>query len=430
MNNKALIQKFRKMPWEPWLKRRFPVLVAYLMITNASRQAFAKQKIKGEWPIVLFERGMWYSTAEMFDLAGKEAGKYVKKLGTAFLVKTCLHGYREATREIAKMLKDKKTPALEQYKKIVSLLDPINVSVWTAHAAEVYFNDKLKRRLTKYIAVDKLDKYIGDVGFPKRKNAHALMVDDVLEGFGVEKLYAKYTWLKSRIDAGYDVGYTLAEMKDLRQSILDSPPTAHVYPDVPRELRSLVKEFQDIVYLRTLRTDSLFEINFLAKPIFAKLEKELGIDSVKNYLPEDFILGRLNRFDNDDFAVLKFYDDIIVTKEKITGIQTIAGQEIKGVVAWKGKAVGRVVKVLCPVEANKVKQGDILVTNMTIPAYLLAMRKAAAFVTDEGGITCHAAILAREMKKPCITGTKIATRVLQDGDIVEVDANIGTVKKI
>ena len=49
-----------------------------------------------------------------------------------------------------------------------------------------------------------------------------------------------------------------------------------------------------------------------------------------------------------------------------------------------------------------MKQGDILVTNMTIPAYLLAMQKAAAFVTDEGGITCHAAILAREMKKPCI----------------------------
>jgi pyruvate,water dikinase len=51
------------------------------------------------------------------------------------------------------------------------------------------------------------------------------------------------------------------------------------------------------------------------------------------------------------------------------------------------------------------------------------MQKAAAFVTDEGGITCHAAIVARELKKPCIIATKIATKVLKDGDLVEVDAN-------
>ena len=64
---------------------------------------------------------------------------------------------------------------------------------------------------------------------------------------------------------------------------------------------------------------------------------------------------------------------------------------------------------------------------MTRPEYLPAMKKAAAFITDEGGITCHAAIIAREMKKPCIIGTKIATQVLKDGDMVEVKANHGLV---
>tara|TARA_Y100000310_G_scaffold338021_1_gene426573 strand:- start:1597 stop:1776 length:180 start_codon:yes stop_codon:yes gene_type:complete len=58
------------------------------------------------------------------------------------------------------------------------------------------------------------------------------------------------------------------------------------------------------------------------------------------------------------------------------------------------------------------------------------MKKAAAFVTDEGGVTCHAAIVSREMKKPCIIGTKIATKVLKDNDLVEVDANKGIVRKI
>jgi len=56
------------------------------------------------------------------------------------------------------------------------------------------------------------------------------------------------------------------------------------------------------------------------------------------------------------------------------------------------------------------------------------MEKAAAFVTDEGGMTCHAAIVAREMKKPCIVGTKIATQILKNGDLIEIDANKGIVK--
>jgi phosphoenolpyruvate synthase/pyruvate phosphate dikinase len=65
---------------------------------------------------------------------------------------------------------------------------------------------------------------------------------------------------------------------------------------------------------------------------------------------------------------------------------------------------------------------------MTTPDFLSAMKKASAIITDEGGIICHASIIAREMKKPCIIGTKIATKILKDGDLVEVDANKGLVK--
>lgn len=73
-------------------------------------------------------------------------------------------------------------------------------------------------------------------------------------------------------------------------------------------------------------------------------------------------------------------------------------------------------------------EGEILVTGMTRPEYVPLMKKAAAIVTDEGGITCHAAIVSRELKKPCIIGTKIATQVLNDGDLVEVDAERGVVR--
>jgi hypothetical protein len=65
---------------------------------------------------------------------------------------------------------------------------------------------------------------------------------------------------------------------------------------------------------------------------------------------------------------------------------------------------------------------------MTRPEFVPLMKKAGAIITNEGGITCHAAIIARELKKPCIIGTKIATQVLKDGDFVEVDADAGVVR--
>ena len=79
---------------------------------------------------------------------------------------------------------------------------------------------------------------------------------------------------------------------------------------------------------------------------------------------------------------------------------------------------------------SKMKPGDILVSKATNPNVVPAMKIAGAIITDEGGITCHAAIISRELKIPCVIGTKIATQVLKDGDKVEVDANNGIIKKL
>lgn len=111
--------------------------------------------------------------------------------------------------------------------------------------------------------------------------------------------------------------------------------------------------------------------------------------------------------------------------EKVSDVSNV--KEISGQIACKGKVTGQVRKVMREVDVDKLKDGEILVTSMTLPTFAQAMKKAVAFVTDEGGITCHAAINAREMNKPCIIGTKIATQVLKDGDTVEVDANIGKI---
>lgn len=103
---------------------------------------------------------------------------------------------------------------------------------------------------------------------------------------------------------------------------------------------------------------------------------------------------------------------------------------VKGVSAYPGLSQGIARIVVEPGKRNKFKNGEILVSTMTRPDFLPLMRKASAFVTDSGGVLCHAAIVAREMKKPCVIGTKIATKIFKDGDIVEVDANKGIVRKI
>ena len=77
-----------------------------------------------------------------------------------------------------------------------------------------------------------------------------------------------------------------------------------------------------------------------------------------------------------------------------------------------------------------VKEGEIVISPMTIPDFIPAMKKAAAIVTDEGGVLSHAAIIAREFKIPTVVGTTIATKRLQDGDIVEVNATEGKVTLI
>jgi len=104
--------------------------------------------------------------------------------------------------------------------------------------------------------------------------------------------------------------------------------------------------------------------------------------------------------------------------------------EFRGQTAQPGFAKGIVKIVIRAKDMSKMNQGDILVSIATDPDIVPAMKKAAAIVTEQGGITSHAAIVSRELGTPCIIGTKIATKLLKDGDIVEVDANKGVVRII
>lgn len=154
------------------------------------------------------------------------------------------------------------------------------------------------------------------------------------------------------------------------------------------------------------------------------LTKKIPFDELKQRFEYCLIVWTLDTYDVTT-------DPKLIAKLDAIGTGAFSHvTELKGFSAQLGIVRGRVKVVMSVEEIAKVGEGDILVAVMTRPDYIPAMKKAAAFVTDEGGITCHAAIVARELKKPCIVGTKIATKHLKDGDLVEVNANKGIVRKV
>lgn len=131
----------------------------------------------------------------------------------------------------------------------------------------------------------------------------------------------------------------------------------------------------------------------------------------------------------------------IVQARPITAIGDSATNECADVEATKGNiitsgmgaspglATGRVVIYETSMSLDIIKDGDILVTKMTMPDMVPAMSRAVAIVTNEGGMTCHAAIISRELGTPCVVGTGNATTLLKDGMVVTVDGTTGTVYK-
>ena len=158
-----------------------------------------------------------------------------------------------------------------------------------------------------------------------------------------------------------------------------------------------------------------------------ELTKENFITLTKEFF-EERINGMFVIYDKDHVEVFsgekykKFRDALKKQEDE----ETI--KEITGMCASPGKAVGKVNICQTLDDIKNFKEGEILVTTMTRPEFISAMSKSAAIVTNEGGITSHAAVIARELRKPCLIGTKCATKMLKNGMLVEVNANHGVVK--
>lgn len=198
------------------------------------------------------------------------------------------------------------------------------------------------------------------------------------------------------------------------------------------------------IYRRYAQIFALYQMEAILREIGRRID--FSLMQIKFMLPQEvgiaLLKGKVNKKEIKERAKFCVYyaekgKDVISIGEKAEKLAEAAGEitaekvsEIKGQCGCVGKVKGEVKIINNPSEMYKMEQGDILVSLATQPDLVPAMRKAAAIVTDQGGVTSHAAIVARELHIPCVIGTKIATKVLKDGDFVEVDANHGVVKII
>lgn len=160
-----------------------------------------------------------------------------------------------------------------------------------------------------------------------------------------------------------------------------------------------------------------------------KIEKHYGKPQDTEWAIED---GKVYFVQSRPITTLGKKKEATGTKEQTDNMNVAEGKAeiiLKGAAASLGVNFGPVKILHKPTEIDKINQGDVLVTEMTTPDYVPAMRKAIAIVTDTGGRTCHAAIVSRELGIPCVVGTGTATHVLKNGQVITVDGAKGLVYK-
>lgn len=303
---------------------------------------------------------------------------------------------------------------------------------------------------------------------------------EIKKGNNVEKLIdehvSKYSWIKGPVEFE-DTSFTKEDYVARLDNLINTNVEDKIeninkvrnnndieYEAILKQYKfsdkanKLINAIRNFIFLRTYTTEYSDHLFYIGRhTIFREIANRTNINSQDLIMLNDTEI--LNILNNKG----KITDEIKnILKERKKGfamiwinenIETVFGDEslelqneiaknyktlgdnknnsdkktISGSVANRGKVRG-VARVLNTYkDIYKVKKGDIILATMTTPDYVSAMEKAAGFITDEGGITCHAAILSREFNVPCIVGTVNGTREIKDGQMIELDAYNGKV---
>ncbi len=324
--------------------------------------------------------------------------------------------------------------------------------------------DVLQRRLERHVPQDYIGNAMEVLSAPTGLSFYQEEEIDLSETNDMEAHQKKYFWLRnSYVNVEVlPVSFFAERKKELpanyKESVMQRLASAieqkrqvQAQYSLPHEILDIGEGIADGIVWQDARKKEIWIYLHYEDLLIQEISRRTGIksDRVKlltSYEAEDLLRKRLTIGDYDWRAkgvALYFAHDgtmriestelaaqywkLYVDKEAEKNIS-----EFKGVVASKGAGVvhGKVRIVLDAHGAPELARDEVLVTTMTTPEYVFLMKKAAAIVTDTGGLTSHAAIVSRELGVPCIVGTKVATRALKDGDLVEVDAIKGIVRKL
>ncbi len=387
----------------------------------------------------------------------------------------------KAKQKIIYFLADIKKKNLSEYSfyNLIDIIDEIYNLFINYDSASVFAwfvaGDTLKQKIKKILKIESKDLDI--ITLPKKQTFTTQMERKILEislkktvtKKNLKNLFDKYYW----IPFGYD-GPTIWDettfkehidkyKKNIKTTKAKLDKMIKMEEELRQKSKKILKKLKlnnkekkliHILQTITIWTDERkmleFQLFFWYHQILKEFEKRynfpilnlkyLFIDEIKKLNKKTNTLKKITKQRiKQEFMTISTDGNIrIATNQEMQKIKKIIKKHIKkgdlrGNVACRGpktKYIARVKVLNSSKECKKIKEGEILVATMTTPDYVPAMNRALGFITDEGGITCHAAIVSRELGKPCIIGTKTASQILKDGDLIEINTNTGIIKII
>ena len=426
-----------------------PNFLEYLLVEWHSRLGEFKEEILRCETINLET----LSDKELIDLYSDFYHKYIQEYGIAIDLQDSFSMHADKfMKPLLKEILEKqgKVENLEQY--YVILTNPINESfILTEYKQRLNILKKIKENniLLELFKKGKAKVISNILSYPELKT---MLEEHVEKFFWIQNNYAKMDILGidhfvDRIMEELDLDPE-EKIKEIESHLLSSKEEKEKLIqelNLDKEFQNLIKITEVFAYMQDERKKYVLISNHYQRLFLDEIGKRLNLTRKEmdcTVFPE---LGNMLMNKEIDKEKLKRRSNGCICIYTLDGYELLDGEiaeeifnkvfspklegdKIVGSCASKGKASGPVKIIRKTHDLVNFNQGDVLVTSMTRPEMVIAMKKAAAIVTDEGGVTSHAAIVSRELKIPCIIGTQIATKVLKDGDLVEVDANKGLVK--
>ena len=345
-------------------------------------------------------------------------------------------------------------------------IKPLHHWLWSMEFLNESFDKKIRSVMEKaYPSWDakQINTFLSETSYSPKRHFFQNEEEEIVGLSGVDDkkahaIYEKYKWLKMYFidERPFSFDEYLLRVKDvlnnktetkikIEKSKNDAKKAKEIVESIgDMELKEYLYLMQELSFLKTYRIDAYtLSFNYV-------LSLRNEIISRCNILFNEFIdhtkveiiaalngepLSKTEIVNRKEWCVVKvdgeygFYKQKEAVKNVRDAITKDHGEvkSLKGTTAYPGVVRGKARVSFSSKDIHLIEQGEILVCNLTNPDYNPIFKKITGIITDEGGVLCHSAIMAREFKIPCVIGTKIATKVLKDGDMVEVDADSGII---